>query len=221
MKTACSQCGGTIEIGPRERFIQCGFCQSSLLIVGHRTYRPLLVLPLLHAKAAAQHIRDAGAGLIVSAQDLALIFVPYWVKGPRLELAVPTLGAMAGLAINRPQPAGQLMFRQDVDNDRLADAEFLDPESGGEAEPSSQIVYIPHFRWEETEAGTGLLLVDGLEGTVRGLPDTAVLSPRTRADLIWCVGIFLAPMLVAIWGGPWWLILAGGLVPAGVYLLNR
>jgi|GEM_PF-7045881 len=222
MKTACSQCGGIIEIGPLERFVQCGFCQSSLLIMGRRTYRPLLVMPLLHARAAAQQLHDAGLGLIVSERDLTLIFVPYWVRGNRLQLAAPTLGAVAGLSDNRAQPAGQLMFRQDADDERLAGAEFLDPEgeSGGE-EPESQIFYVPHYRWEETEAGTGLLLVDGLEGTVRGMPDRAVMSSRTRADLIWCAGIFLAPLLVSIWGGPWWLVLAGGLVPAGVYLLNR
>jgi hypothetical protein len=228
MKTACSQCGGTIEIGPLERFVLCGFCQSALLIVGRKTYRPLLVLPLLHARAAAQRIGECGEGLIVSAGDLQLVYVPYWVDGARIRLATPTLGAVADLAAGRPQPAGQIMYRQDAADEQLAEAIFLDPESegrkeqsGGEPAGESQIVYIPHYRLLDEEAGVGPLFVDGLEGTVCGLPDREVVSAQARIDLIWCAAIFLAPLLVTIWGGPWWLVMAGGLAPAGLYLLFR
>ena len=72
---------------------------------------------------------------------------------------------------------------------------------------------------EQEEGRT--ILVDGLDGAVLTSEDEATLSPMVKQDLIWCGAVLLLPVITAVFGGHWLLVVGSGLIVAGLYHVFR
>lgn len=220
MKIHCSQCAAVIDVSPTDRFLTCAYCDSPLLLVRGRTFQPLMVRPLIEGRRARQLAEEAALGPVPSSGEL--VFIPYWIRDGMLELACPSWEITHGIPALRPKPAGEIRYQQDESDQERAGEHFLDPDGGEEQEGRTTLFYIPYYFFDPPEGGVSEAapVIDALDGKALGLPAREWVSVRTLEDILWCGGMLVLPLVAALAGGSWFLVLLGGAVPAGGFLLR-
>lgn len=130
VSTTCPTCGAPLDFSKGSNAVRCSYCQSNLLVTGHRQILSYFISPKLDAKTARARVglahRERGlAGRIITTH---LYFVPYyhfvghvlrWDNGE--PLSRPRLTDVTGYAdLLRPPNVRQVAFA-----DRYVDRNFI------------------------------------------------------------------------------------------------
>ncbi|MBP7867368.1 MAG: hypothetical protein KA419_15645 [Acidobacteria bacterium] len=220
MRLPCSQCGGNLEVSPVDRFMQCAFCGSSLVISRGKSYQPMLVTPLADGRRAMQAAAEALETDPAALGIPEVRFVPYWVSANRLTLAAPSLGVLTGVPTVRAKPAGDIRFRQDDLGTQWDPESFEEPETLPEEQEKPEVLFYPCYRIPAPgdDPETDEVWVDGMDATVFNAEPHSPFTVSVRQDLYWCAAAFVIPVAFALMPLPPWTPAVAGVTVAIGYL---
>ena len=165
MKIRCASCGGEIALKRDEAFLSCPFCSSSLYLDRAKTFRSLLISPVLTAVAAKGRLEEELARREVppcSVRASRVVLAPFWgVRGESLQESTPAFSPVPPALQGYRLPSAGTVFMDAAAMDgytMIPCSEHTSSTWEGRQDVSSFTLY--HVPFYEMQLGAGRLSYD-------------------------------------------------------------